>query len=323
MPPPYRVEIVQDLQYASAGGWPLAADLYIPRGVVGPVPTIAWVHGGGWRYGNRRMSPDLSRVFAERGFAMAAVDYRLSYRGTFPAQIEDLKTAIRWLRSIAATCGFDGARIGLMGASAGGHLCALAGLTPQGLFEPADRMYPEHASLVGAVVSAYPPVDFLQLDAHRPPDRTVSADPENLTVPRGMRAADPTSFESRLLGASIQTRPDLVRAANPITYAAPGAPPFLILHGDSDTTIPLPQSELLYRALAERRTDVTLSVIDGLGHGFLSRTHLDDGPPRRVVTRRHVRGEERIDEQVRPIFPMIETFFRKHLLESDPAPVRG
>jgi acetyl esterase/lipase len=320
-PTPFPVRVLRDLQFAAPAGVPLGADLYIPQGVHEPLPAIVWVHGGGWRYGNRRLSPDLSRVFADRGFAMAAVDYRLSSHATFPAQIEDLKTAVRWLRSIAPTHGFDSDRVGLMGVSAGGHLCALAGLAPETMFEPTSRLYSEYSSRVRAVVAAYAPIDFLQLDAHRAPDGTVSDDPENLPMPRGMRSADANSFESLLLGAPIGTCPDRVHAANPIRYVGPDAPPFLILHGASDTTVPLHQSEILYRALAAHGTEVTLSVIEGLGHGFLSRKHLDDGPPRPMVSRRHLHGEEQVDEQVQPIFPMVEAFLRAHLKKAGPARV--
>ena len=83
--------------YASPGGVALRADLYLPEGSGAPAPVIIWLHGGGWRSGSRELAPDLTRFFAERGFAMAAIDYRLSRVALFPAQIEDVRTAIRWL----------------------------------------------------------------------------------------------------------------------------------------------------------------------------------------------------------------------------------
>ena len=311
--PFFRVAIVPDVQFASFAGTMLSADLYLPEGTDGPAPMIVWVHGGGWRFGSRRVAPDLSRFFGERGFAMAAVDYRLSDRALFPSQIEDLKTAIRWLRRVASTYGFDPERIGLMGASAGGHLAALAGLTPDGMFEPGHAPYAEESSRVQAVVAGYPPIDFLQLDADRPLEGSVPEDPENLRMRRGMRSMDADSFESMLLGAPIATCPDRVRDANPVTYAGPGAPPFLIVHGLSDTTIGAHQSEILYDALARHGNDVTLCLIDTLGHGCLNRTHHDDAPPRRTTIRRRHGGEDRTEEHVQPIFPLIEAFFRTHL----------
>jgi acetyl esterase/lipase len=128
------------------------------------------------------------------------------------------------------------------------------------------------------------------------------------------RSAAPDSFESLLVGAPIEHAVDRVRAANPIAYAAPGAPPFLILHGTSDTTVPVHQSEILYDALAAAGTDVSLCVIEGLGHGFLNRTHLDDGPPRRVMCRRYAAGDgERVETISQPIFGIIEAFLRSRL----------
>jgi acetyl esterase/lipase len=312
---PTPVSVLPDIVYACPDRVPLRASLYLPEGVGARVPVIIWVHGGGWRFGNRRAAPDLSRFFAERGFAMVAIDYRLSHCATFPAQIEDLKTAIRWVRSVASSHSFDGDRIGLWGASAGGHLSALAALSKGGVFESASAPYAEHSSTVQAVVEGYGPIDFLQLDLYRPPGGTPSEDPESLLLPRAnMRSVDADSFESLLLGAPIETCPDRVREANPVNYAGPGAPPFLILHGLSDTTVAPHQSELLYDALAAHDNDVTLCLIERLGHGFLNRSHLDDGPPPRMHMRHHQRGSgERIDEHSGPVFPMIEAFFRRTL----------
>ncbi len=310
----FAVGRVADLQYADRAGVRLAADVYVPEGASHP-PVILWVHGGGWRFGTRRLAPDLSRYFARAGFVMAAVDYRLSYQATFPAQVEDLRTAIRWVRSLAPGYGFDAGRVALLGSSAGGHLAALAALAPAAAFGEDDTLYPEHSSAVQAVVDGYGPTDFLQIDAHRPPAGTVSDDPETLLLPRGMTGSSaPDSFESLLLGAPIGTCPERVRAANPMTYARPGAPPFLILHGTSDTTIPAHQSELLFDALAAYGNDVTLRRIEGLGHGFLNRTHLDDGPPRRAEVRRHLPGRgTRVEQTTEPIFAAIEEFFRTRL----------
>jgi acetyl esterase/lipase len=310
-----RVEVLTDIEFASPAGVPLKANLFIPQDAGAPVPVIIWVHGGGWRFGSRELAPDLSRFFAASGFAMAAVDYRLSHHAIFPAQIEDLKTAIRWVRSVAPCHGFDGDRIGLLGSSAGGHLAALAALTAADVYEPDEAPYREHASHVRAVVDGYGPTDFRQIDAHRPADDTRSEDPETLLLPAGItRSSDPASFESLLLGAPIGSCPDRARAANPITYVRPGAPPFLILHGASDTTVPVHQSELLYDALAAHDNDVTLCVIERLGHGFLHRTHLDEGPPRPMVERRHIPGHgESVQRVERPIFLLIEDFFRTSL----------
>jgi acetyl esterase/lipase len=308
-----RISIVTSQTYDVRGGARLCADLYLPPLAGGPLPVIVWIHGGGWLFGSRRAAPDLSRFFAGRGFAMIAVDYRLSNRATFPAQIEDLRTAIRWIRSIAPAYNLDPARIGLWGVSAGGHLAALAALCPPGQFEPAGSAYPEQPSDVQAVVVGYAPIDFLRLDADRPAAASVRVDPENLSLPPGMRSVDGDSFESLLMGAPITACPARVREANPAAYARPGAPPFLICHGLSDTTIGTRQSERLFEALAAHGNQVTLCLVHGLGHGFLNRTHLDDGPLRRMTVREHHRGITRTDERDGPICPMVETFFKEQL----------
>jgi acetyl esterase/lipase len=308
-----HVTVVADQTYDVRGRSTLRADLYLPRNPLCAPPVIVWVHGGGWRYGSRRVAPDLTRFFAARDFAMVAVDYRLSDCATFPAQIEDLRTAIRWIRSVAGQYGFDAGRIGLWGVSAGGHLSSLAALCPKGTFESAESAHAHESSLVQAVVAGYAPIDFLQLDSDRPMAGSVSDDPDNVSLPPGMRSADPDSFESLLMGAPIETCPARVSQANPITYASPGAAPFLIVHGLSDTTVGVHQSELFYEALARHENDVTLCLIEGLGHGFLNRTQLDDGPKRRMTIRTRQDGHDRVEQVAQPIFPMIEAFFRKHL----------
>ena len=308
----YPVDVVGDAVYDERDGVALRADVYLPRGAARPCPVVVWLHGGGWRFGNRRVAPDLTRFYAERGLAMVAIDYRLSDRAIFPAQIQDVRTAIRWVRSIAPLHGFAD-RVGLWGASAGGHLAALAALCPPGVFEPAGSPHAAWSSAVQAVVAGYAPVDFLRLDADRPSADTVVADPENLSLPPGMLSRDADSFESLLLGAPIDTRPDLARAANPITYARPGAPPFLILHGASDTTVGARQSERLFDALARHDNVATLCAIEGLGHGFLNRSHLDDGAAWEMMVRTHDRGGERSERLRQPVFPAIEAFFRRHL----------
>ena len=121
---------IDDLVYASPEGKPLLADLYLPGGAGEPPPAIVWLHGGGWRFGDRRLAPDLSRYFASSGFAMASIDYRLSREAVFPAQLHDVRAAIRWLRGNAARFGIDADRIGLWGASAGGHLAVWAAGQP-------------------------------------------------------------------------------------------------------------------------------------------------------------------------------------------------
>ena len=273
---PSRVNRVDDLVYASRNGRDLHADLYLPHGddAPGPVPVIVWLHAGGWIAGNRRRAPDLARHFAERGFAMISIDYRLSREAIFPAALEDVISAIAWVRGVSKTWNLDPERIGVWGASAGGHLAALAALSA-----PDTR--------VKAVASIYPPVDFL-------------------AMPPSVK-----DYESRFLGAPVAAVPDLVRKANPAAFAHAGAPPFLLVHGTADQEVPPTQSEILYDALRAENNFVTLSLIDGLEHGFLE-TVFDQTRPQRVRTSAPNEPEYSADA---PPFTWgtIETFFKRFL----------
>lgn len=302
-----EVKAVRDVPYAHPGGKPLLLDLFLPQ-QISPLPVIVWLHGGGWRLGDRRLAPNLERYFAQSGFAMASIEYRLSGEAIFPAAVEDVKTAVRWLRGNAASYGLDAKHIGLWGSSSGGHLAALAALSGPALFQSAASEYATDSSEVQAVVDGYGPTDFLQIDTHRLSDGEVATDPESMQLPKDLRSASPDSFESRFLGAPINTCPELVRQANPAAYAHPGTPPFLILHGLSDMAVPPHQSELLYEALAAHQNTVTLCLIEGLGHGFLNRNHLDDGPPRRVIVRGHASATPSLG-----VFDRILNFFQEHL----------
>lgn len=332
------------LTYAVRDGQNLVLDLYRPAAPANaPHPVIVFLHGGGWSGGTRTTGPDFRRYFAQDGFAMASIEYRLTPAITFPANVEDVKTAIRWLRANAEAHGLDPARICLWGTSAGGHLAAVAGLAPRGTFEGQDHA--GVSSAVQCVLDAYGPTDFLVMDAQTEQERaTLQPQPPALLAAPPMvagvvvdgggagagRAAGPgragrggapqphdapTSPESRLVGAAIQTVPDRVRAANPITYVGPHAPPFLIMHGLADNSVPHGQSVLLYDALRAAGRDVTLRLIDGLPHTFFNRTDLDElaGPFRMTVRTHPAGGPERVSEDRAGVFDVARAFFRAHL----------
>src|SRR4051794_31496741 len=146
------VTIQRGLVYAQRAEGELLLDLYLPQSSV-PTPVVIWLHGGGWRRGDRSFAPDLERYFACRGFAMVNIEYRLSGQARFPAQLEDVRDAIRWVRREAARFGLDGSRVALWGASAGAHLGALAATTAV-----------EDVDSVQAVVDCYGPTDFTRAD---------------------------------------------------------------------------------------------------------------------------------------------------------------
>jgi acetyl esterase/lipase len=236
----------RDLVY-STHPRPLRLDLYTPEGT-SPHPVVVWVHGGGWQSGSKTVAPNHPALRQRsRGYAVASVEYRLSGEATFPAQIQDVKAAVRYLRANADRFGLDPDRFAAWGSSAGAHLVALLG-TSAGA-PPFDDPAQGNASLssaVQAVVDWFGPTDFrLQSASHQLPD----------------------SPESRLLGCAVPLCPERVREANPVSYVGPADPPFLIQHGSRDATVEPVSSEVLHAALLAAGVPSTHVVLPGAGHG--------------------------------------------------------
>lgn len=311
---PYSVKILRELVYSHAGGVARMADLYLPEGMDRPAPVILWVHGGGWRFGDRNLAPDLSRWFAQRGFAMVSFDYRLSDEVKFPEPVIDVKTAVRWVRSIASQYSLDADAIGLWGSSAGAHLSACAALSSD------QFVSEEHAgfrSSVCAVVDGYGPTDFSLIDGDRIAVPPKVPDAETVIVRNVLPANDPESFESRHIGVAVRKGSPEVDRANPMRYVHPDAPPFLILHGESDALVPWTQSQLLYDALAAAGIEVTLVKYERLGHGFFNNSNLDESDigAATSITSGDPRGE--IASSTSAAFALCEEFFRCYLVERD------
>jgi acetyl esterase/lipase len=193
--------------------------------------------------------------YVEAGYALASLNYRLSQHALFPAQIEDCKAAVRWLRANAERFGLDAERFASWGESAGGHLAAMLG-TAGGERTLDVGAHLEVSSRVQAVLDFFGPTDFSQMDAHR--------------LPHGMIHDPADSPESQLVGGAIQEHPAEVARANPVTYVTSAAPPFLIVHGDNDPLVPHHQSVLLDTALRAVGVPVTFHTVLGGGHGGFS-----------------------------------------------------
>jgi acetyl esterase/lipase len=249
-PVPPGVTAYRDVPYVSSGHPRQQLDLYLPKSG-SALPLIVMIHGGGWQGGDKAEMP--VRPALADGFAVASINYRLSQDAKFPAQIEDCKAALRWLRRNAARFNIDPDRVGVWGTSAGGHLAALLGTTgATRIFDVGENL--DESSAVQAVADWFGPTDFLQMDAHR--------------LPQGMVHDAPRSPESSLIGGPIQQNRQAVQRANPIAYITPQAPPFLIAHGDADPLVPHHQSELLEAALRGAGIPVRLYTVKGGGHGF-------------------------------------------------------
>ncbi|WP_369386962.1 alpha/beta hydrolase fold domain-containing protein [Streptomyces sp. CG1] len=282
-PPPFRapspavtgidgVRRFHGLTYATSPGYrPRLLDVHVPPGD-GPVPAVVWIHGGGWLEGDRRYPPPtvpvelLHGAVLGAGLALVGVDYRHSLEAPFPAQLHDVKAAIRYVRHHAADLGIDPERIGAWGESAGGHLAALAGLVradTHGAGLEGMEGVREADSGVRAVVDWYGVSDIEAILDQRLP-----------SLPDG--SSYPNPFDS-LLGGPETERRERARAASPVTYAADdGAPPFLLIHGREDQVVPYSQSEVLARVLKDAGGDVTLRPVEGADHIFLGSPEVPD-----------------------------------------------
>ena len=246
---PEGVTVHRDIAYVTDGHERQKLDLYIPNEGEN-LPLIIWVHGGAWRGGSKERYAPME--YLKSGYAGASINYRLSQHAVFPAQIEDVKAAVRWIRANAETYRLDPNRFAAWGSSAGGHLVAMLGTAGDITeFEVGENL--EVSSQVQAVVNYFGPTDFLQMDTHRLPDGLVHD------------ASD--SPESKLVGGPIQEHKDRVARANPITYVSKADPPMLIIHGDQDKLVPYHQSVLLKEALEAVGAPVTLYKVEGGGHG--------------------------------------------------------
>lgn len=256
---PYGVEVVGPVRYGMVPAQPawqgaLYLDLYLPTPrPTAAVPAVVYLHHGGWRAGDRSYAayPWHAPVLAANGFVVASVSYRLSTQAPFPAQLYDVKAAVRWLRANAAVHGINPDRIGAWGDSSGGQLAGLLGTTGERDDLDGDCGSSGFSSSVQAVIMRCAPSDFTTL-----PDDQADA----LDALFGGPPAD-TSYLRRL--------------ASPAAHVHAGAPPFLIVHGTRDETVPFDQAERMTQALRQHGVDVTLNAVDGVFHNLT--TNLD--PP--------------------------------------------
>jgi len=237
------------IPYASVNGQELALDLYMPADVNNP-PLILFIHGGAWRFGSRDSVSTIDLV--DHGFALASVSFRLSPVAPLPAQVHDIKGAIRFLRAHADEFGFDGDHIGITGVSSGGHLAALVGLTNGS--EP-------HEGEVGGNVGVSS--DVQSVVSYFGASNLTSI--LNQSTPFGLNVREPAL--ELLLGGSVDDQVDLARFGSPVFQVDPNDPPLLLLHGDQDPQMPINQSHELHGVAKEKGLDVAFEVVHGAAHG--------------------------------------------------------
>ena len=251
MPGADALVLLRDVVYQEVAGQRLALDIARPRGS-GPFPLVVLIHGGGWRIGNRRQMLDEVKMLVTRGFAAATISYRLSRPGpvdAFPAAARDVRCAVRYLLASASTYRIDPRRVALLGLSAGGHLAALTGAAGGDRRLDGPCPHGKAPIKVSGVVALFPPLDLRQ-----------AAMAEFTPVVREIVAG--------FLGAPPQMDPKRAALASPVTHVEAGLPPFLLVHGTTDTIVPISQSRSFKRALDRARVPALLVEVPNVGHGF-------------------------------------------------------
>jgi acetyl esterase/lipase len=249
-----EIVVEKDIVYGTGGGKDLKLNLARPEQTNGLVPGIVYIHGGGWIGGDRKLKQADIEDAARRGYVAVTVTYRLSDpdasgkpRNPFPAQIEDVKCAIRWLRANADKYHVDPNCIGVTGDSAGGHLSLLAGVTGSASELEGNGGHPDASSKVQAVVNYFGPTDMARL--HK-----ISQRAAGVIV--------------NVLGGPPEKVPDVYKAASPVTYVAKDDPPILTIHGTADPIVPVEQAHEFDEAMKKVGGSHTMMLIQGAQHGF-------------------------------------------------------
>lgn len=257
-----EVNLIPDLTYAVADGVELKLDLHLPAQHDGACPVVLYLHGGGFMAGTRKSFAQERFVPAARaGIAVASAQYRFTDVATHPAQIHDVKAAVRWLRANAARYGCGDQRIGAWGASAGGYLALMLGVT-DGVtaFEGTLGDHRDQSSAVEAVTAWFPITDVPAAD-------TVPVPPGRELPPFVTGPPPQPSRLARLLGVErVGDHPELAAAASPISYAGSTQASFLLMHGDADGLTSEAQSVAMHEALVARGVDSALLLVGGANH---------------------------------------------------------
>lgn len=257
---PDGVTSLADVTYSTISGYrPLVIDIYLPPRDLGARPMVMYIHGGGWVGGHTRHSgaivdfPGTLASLAAEGFVVVSLEYRLAQEARFPAQVHDVRAALRYMRVHAGRYGVDPARIGVWGGSAGGHLAALAALScGDSALDPAGTSAPAGSECVAAAVTWYGVFDFAALAASRE------------------KGVEPAA--AALLDCDGACTAAVYAPASPVSYIDRTDPPMLLIHGIDDAVVPVEQSHIAERLLAGAGVPVQSIYIAGVDHSFIGRT---------------------------------------------------
>jgi acetyl esterase/lipase len=240
---PDTVTVQKNIEYGKGGDKVLQLDLYSPKKRTHPLPAILFLHGGGWTSGYRQIYHYYCTRFAEHGYVVATASYRLAGEAPFPAAVQDVKCAVRWLRANAQKLGIDTNKIAAAGGSAGGHLAMMIGYSSDVPELEGKGGNADTSSRVQAVVDLYGPTDLT----------------DDFAKSRG-------EVKRLMGGKTFDETPDAYRLASPITYVTKDDPPTLILHGSIDSTVPIHQAELLVEKLKNAGVVCEYDRVEGWPH---------------------------------------------------------
>ena len=245
----------KDVVYGEAGGEKLKLDVYRKEGQQGVLPAVILVHGGGWTGGDKKEFAEVSRGLAENGFVSFSVNYRLVKENSnkWPAQLDDVQRAVRWIRANAKKYNIDPNRLGAIGASAGGHLVAFLGT--RDTRDNSDEALKNYSSRVNCVIDLFGPADLTL----KPEEAKIS--------PLGM------ALVQNFIGKTPDEAPEAYKDASPITFVDKNTAPMLIYHGTADPLVPLDQSQRLYDRL--KKEGIAVQFIKGEGEGHSLPTNLE------------------------------------------------
>jgi acetyl esterase/lipase len=250
---PADVKVFGNINYAGDTSHFHLLDVYLPPHATKSLPLVVWIHGGAWmlndKYADMSYMRETVKGFIDSGYALASIDYRYSTTAKFPAQIQDCNQAIQFLYDNAAKFHIDKNRIALIGFSAGGHLASLLGLSNNNNIPSFFHDGKKPAFKVRTVLDFYGPADLVSFSMG-----TDTSENNN------------RSSISLLLGAMGLHRPDLAKTASPVTYIDKNDPPFFIVQGEKDQSVPWTQSQLLYSWLQLAGVPATITIVSGAPH---------------------------------------------------------